>query len=521
VEGNSILVDLAANDSDVDNALDLNSISIIAAPANGTLVVNGDGTVTYNHDGSETSSDSFTYTISDISGAISNTATVNITVTPVNDAPTTVGIAAVTVNEDAATTTIDLNAAFNDADNPDSELTYSIVGNTNIGLFSLAGIDGATGQLSLGYAADMNGAAQITIRAADPSGSSVNTIFTVTVTPVNDAPVMQANNGIVATGVVPGIIASSNLRVNDVDNSNSEITYILTVMPGNGALLLNGVVMTVNDTFTQADLDNNRLVYQAAGTVPADQFGFTVTDGAGGTLANNTFDISIQLAQDNSDDTDTEAIAPSDDPEEEPTQKIMEDTGAAVNEEDGYGRGYEPFGSTSTPKPQPRPVLSIEPTAVPGKKPSQPVVKDVTELKTSELQTFTAVQMKSMDAMWSAIDKMKQEMGGSSGDKMSSAEFRVAAAKSSGVVLTAGVVAWILRSGALLSSLLSTIPLWKGYDPLPILAYKDDDEKEEDEIHEDKIPTSLEELKKLKKLKQKKSNEVDVDSLFGGSTIRE
>jgi len=58
------------------------------------------------------------------------------------------------------------------------------------------------------------------------------------------------------------------------------------------------------------------------------------------------------------------------------------------------------------------------------------------------------------------------------------------------------VVAWLLRSGALLSSLLSSIPLWKGYDPLPVLAYKDDDDEKKDvEIDEDKIPTSLEELK--------------------------
>ena len=466
-EGSAVLIDLAANDSDADNALDLNSITIIGAPANGLLAVNGDGTVTYNHDGSETSSDSFTYTISDISGAISNTATVNITVTPVNDAPTTSGITDVTVNEDAAATTIDLNAAFADADNLDSELTYSIVGNTNIGLFSLAGINGTTGQLSMGYAADMNGAAQISIRATDPAGLSVDTLFTVTVTPVNDAPVMQANNGMVATGAVPGIITSSDLNVTDVDNLNSEIMYTLTVLPGNGALMMNGVAMAVNDTFTQADLDNNRVVYQAAGTAQADQFGFTVSDSAGGTLANNTFDIVVQLAQDNGNDTTTEIIVPPSEPDRESTQQITEETGGATDGAGGYGIDYVPIGATATPQPAPAPapVLSIEPTAVPGKKPTQPVVKEVTEVKAPEVQTFTAVQLKSMDALWSAIDKMKQEMGGSSGDKMSPTEFRVAAAKSSGVVLTAGVVAWILRSGALLSSLMSTIPLWKGYDP--------------------------------------------------------
>jgi hypothetical protein len=49
------------------------------------LLDNGDGTVTYTHDGSETTSDSFTYTIDDLGGATSNTATVNITVFPAPD----------------------------------------------------------------------------------------------------------------------------------------------------------------------------------------------------------------------------------------------------------------------------------------------------------------------------------------------------------------------------------------------------------------------------------------------------
>jgi hypothetical protein len=293
-------------------------------------------------------------------------------------------------------------------------------------------------------------------------------------------------------------------------------------------LLLNGVVMAIADTFTQDDLDNNRVVYQAAGTMPTDQFGFTVTDSAGGALTNNTFDIIVQLAQDNDVGANAEPVLPPADAEEQKIQdEILEDSGGTNDGSDGYGGGYAPFGSTSAPKPQPQPlpVLAIEPTSVPGRNPAQPAVKEVKEVKevkVSEVKTFAAVQLKSMDALWSAIDKMKQEIGGSTEEKMSPTEFKVAAAKSSGVVLTAGVVAWILRSGALLSSLMSTIPLWKGYDPLPILAYKDDEEKkEEDEIHEDKIPTSLEELKKLKKLKEKKSSEVDVDSIFDGSAIRE
>ena len=87
-EGASVVINLAGNDTDPDNALDLTSIVITSGPTNGSLVVNGDGTVTYTHDGSETVADAFSYTIRDASGATSNVAAVSLTVTPQNDAPT-------------------------------------------------------------------------------------------------------------------------------------------------------------------------------------------------------------------------------------------------------------------------------------------------------------------------------------------------------------------------------------------------------------------------------------------------
>jgi VCBS repeat-containing protein len=527
-EGGSVIIAVAATDNDIDNALDLNSIVITGLPANGSVVVNGDGTVSYTHDGSETLVDSFNYTISDISGAVSNTATATLSINPVNDTPTTSGIADVSVNEDAASTNVDLNAAFADSDNLDSELSYSIIGNSNIGLFSATGIDNATGQLTLDYGADMNGAAQISIRASDPSGSFVDTLFSVNVAPVNDNPMLQANTGVLMTDTEPATISGAELSVTDIDNLDSELLYTITELPVHGDLMRNGAVMAVNDTFTQAELDSNLVVYTARAAVVADRFGFTVSDNAGGALANNTFNIIVQLNQDN-DDGSTSEPPPGDTQEEDTREEDTgnTDSGGSTTGADGFGGGYEPFGSTSVPPPPaPAPVLTIDPPAQPvpeQETPVEPEQHTATEIEQHEVSTFAAVQVKSIDALWSAIDKMKQEMAESADEKTTPVEFQVAAAKSSGVVLTAGVVAWLLRSGALLSSLLSTIPLWKGYDPLPILAYKDDDKKNKEEIDEHKIPTSLEELRKLKKLMQQQNStkEVDVDSMFGDSTIRE
>ena len=111
-EGSTTNLNLASNDTDVDGTVDLTSIVITAAPANGSIVVNANGSVDYTHNDSETLSDSFTYTILDNSGAVSNTATVNLTVTPVNDAPVA-NNDAFTVNEGSTTT---LNLAVNDSD---------------------------------------------------------------------------------------------------------------------------------------------------------------------------------------------------------------------------------------------------------------------------------------------------------------------------------------------------------------------------------------------------------------------
>src|SRR5207244_3461557 len=88
----STAASVLANDTDAEgNTLTATNVS---DPANRSVTLNANGTYSYSHDGSETATDSFTYKTCDngtTNGSpdpkCSATATVSITVTPVNYAP--------------------------------------------------------------------------------------------------------------------------------------------------------------------------------------------------------------------------------------------------------------------------------------------------------------------------------------------------------------------------------------------------------------------------------------------------
>ena len=63
--------------------------------------MNGNGTFSYTHDGSENFTDSFTYRVTDAVNHTSNTATVSITITPVNDNTSVANADSITVATEA------------------------------------------------------------------------------------------------------------------------------------------------------------------------------------------------------------------------------------------------------------------------------------------------------------------------------------------------------------------------------------------------------------------------------------
>ena len=114
-QNQSVTIDVAANDVANGGTLSLSSVTITSNPANGTLQNNGNGTITYTSNGAA-GGDTFTYTIANARGTISNRAIVSVNVTPdaaVGDNPTVV----LTSSESSPTlsTNIPVTAVFSEA----------------------------------------------------------------------------------------------------------------------------------------------------------------------------------------------------------------------------------------------------------------------------------------------------------------------------------------------------------------------------------------------------------------------
>src|SRR6185436_19394100 len=187
---------------------------------------------------------SFSYTVCDDgSPSQCGTATVHVTVTRVNHAPTALAGTA-SLLEDAAPLPIDLGALVSDAETADADLLYEIVTPPAKGTLS-----GSAAVRSYDSAQDANGADSFTYRVVDrgdPDGCSVVSLdcaaplasevrtVSISITPVNDAPtVTLAPVAPVAEG------SSAALHANAADVDGDALTYTWTAaagtISGNGA----------------------------------------------------------------------------------------------------------------------------------------------------------------------------------------------------------------------------------------------------------------------------------------------
>jgi len=174
-EDGSVLLDVLANDSDPETGP--LSLVEVGAPSHGRAFIEA-GRIRYTPDADWHGSDSFRYTVADALGATAD-AVVELTVTPVNDAPTLAAIADGTVQEGEV---FSLNAAGQDVDGDVLSYALDVAPDG-------ASIDPVTGAIRW-TASDGDADYAFTVRVSDTAGGSATRSFAVHVT--NVAPTLLA-----------------------------------------------------------------------------------------------------------------------------------------------------------------------------------------------------------------------------------------------------------------------------------------------------------------------------------------
>ena len=221
-------IGLLVNDSDVDG--DTLTASLVSDVAHGTLNLSSDGSFTYTPDADFHGTDTFTYLANDGSED-SQTATVTLTVTPVNDAPTAVDDLYSVAVDGTLTVNVAVGLLVNDADVDGDALTAVLVDDVTDGTLSLA----ADGSFTYSPTSGFHGVDSFTYRSSD--GTLESSVTTVTIQ-VNSVP--QVTEDAYAVDEDQSLVVDASLGVlaNDVDVDGDTLTVTVIDQPDHGALTL-------------------------------------------------------------------------------------------------------------------------------------------------------------------------------------------------------------------------------------------------------------------------------------------
>ncbi|HCG7110699.1 TPA: tandem-95 repeat protein, partial [Vibrio parahaemolyticus] len=243
VEDTPTIINVLGNDT-FEGKDKVVSLDAENGPKNGTVIVNNDGTVTYTPDDNYVGEDTFTYIVT--SGGVSESTTVEVNVTPVNDAPVAKDDIA-TTQEDTAVT---IDVLPNDSDMDGDKLS---IGSASVPK-EQGTVEVVNGKLVFTPAENFNGDAEITYTVTDGQLTDEAKV-TVTVNPVNDAPTIKVDavESITEDAVNTDTVVAT-LTVRDTDTPEDQLTVSLEnnsngyfVLVGNEVKLTQAGVDAVNN----------------------------------------------------------------------------------------------------------------------------------------------------------------------------------------------------------------------------------------------------------------------------------
>jgi hypothetical protein len=473
--------ELTASATDVDGD-SLTATALAISSGNGALVDNGNGTWTYTPAANDSGTVAFVYTIVDGNGG-SVAGSAIIDVIAVNDAPI------VTSNGGGATASLGLaenTSAVTVVTSVDVEgdaVQYSIAGGADAALFR---IDGSTGALTFASPPDFeiptdsggDNIYEVIVSAADGDGGFSTQAIQVVVAGVDESPVVVGEGFEVADNELL-IVTTTRLLANDMDPEGSTLQIVSRTNPLSGTL--------------EQDASGNWRYRPLPGFEGSDRFTYTVADASGRTA---TAEVLIVV-------TGATSVSPT---ILVPPLATLIETATVQGgtlPAGAVGSLIEVFSALGGPvdvanadesvvwTEERAPKADLTATAV------EEFVAEVQSERTYDVRVWAPPEQYELEleqiatgmngnllrlALSSGLDgdtsrslavfneTFQDVLDGVNRGNRQVSEIVIG----SGVAVGAGVVAWLLRGGALAASLLSALPAWASFDPVPILAGRRD-----------------------------------------------
>lgn len=477
------LVDVTVNDGTTDSTVSRTTINV--NPVNDAPVVSGaGGTLAYTEGDAATVIDG-TLTVSDVDDTNIESATVSLT-------------GGLVTSEDV----LALTSAFG--------ITGSYSSATGIlslsGTATLAQYEQVLESVTYANTNTDNpntGARVVTWIVNDGSTNSAAVTSTITVAAVNDASVITSNGGgpAATVTVLENVTVATTVTSSDVDGGPA-VYSIVPVGSGGGA---DAASFTINSStgvlsFVAAP------DYEVPTDVGADniyEVTVQVSDGNGGTPSQA---LSIMV-------TDVaEGLPPIPPPPEVPPSLVPQssvpppvgepppvesspllpptEVHASISSEQNPDTSAAPFVPGTDPEDTA--LLSSEVSSASrskGVNTSSPPVQFMREMRSYVEERFAPLMRRLEDAGAKGLDEphveqfprsiseafrkslgiVEEDLRRATDLSESNLKFSVGVTNVGGVGLTAGVITWLLRSGALLASLAASLPAWRHFDPLPVV----------------------------------------------------
>ena len=290
--------ELFTNDIDIDSPQANWLVASVSSATNGVATnLPGSEQVSFAPTGNYNGTGTFVYTLDDNDGG-SDTATVTITIDPVNDDPTAVADSVATTEDTQLLIDwADLFINDDDVDSPQVGWTITAVASASNGV--AVNLPGSS-QVQFDPADDFFGNASFDYTLDDGDGGSADATVTITVNADNDPPEVTFSS-ITLNEEALRTLSNSFLASTDIDDSDGALEYEITGLPGNGTLRYGpnadetDPLVVQNQTFTQADIDGatNHFTYEHDGLEnSSDSFTFTVSDDEPAATS-GTFDVTV------------------------------------------------------------------------------------------------------------------------------------------------------------------------------------------------------------------------------------